>query len=412
MGDRTILHCDCNGFYASVECILRPELRDVPMAVCGNPENRHGIILAKNEHAKKYGIVTAETVWQALKKCPNLVLVPPHHDLYAKYSKKVNKIYECYTDLVEPFGIDESWLDVTGSMHLFGTGEEIANELRRRVREEIGLTISVGVSYNKIYAKLGSDYKKPDATTVITRENHKQIVYPLPVGDLLYVGKAAAATLRGMGITTIGQLAQARPELVAARLGKTGEQLVEYARGEEHSPVRSAYESSEVKSVGNGMTFRRNLLGMEDISAGITALSDTVASRLRRHGLLCQTVQVLIKDPQFRSISRQRALEVPTHLASEITKVALQIIEEEWRLELPIRMLTITGMNLIPAESAVSQTSLFGQAEDKQREKWEKLESAMDIVRQKYGRDAVSFGGTLGTDLGLEPHRRGEDDPV
>lgn len=400
--ERTILHCDCNGFYASVECVLRPELKEVPMAVCGNPESRHGIILAKNELAKKYGVATAETVWQAMKKCPGLTLVPPHHSLYSQYSKAVNHIYESYTDLVEPFGIDESWLDVTGSLRLFGDGRRIADEIRARVKAEVGLTVSVGVSYNKIYAKLGSDYKKPDATTLITRDNHREIVYPLPVGDLLYVGKAAAAALASMGIHTIGDLAAANPRTVGARLGKTGEMLVEYARGEDQSPVHSYYEESEIKSVGNGMTFRRNLEGIGDITAGVLALSDTVAGRLRRYGLKCHTVQVLIRDPQFHSISRQRTLETPTCLASELSRIALDIIRSSWRLESPIRMLTITGAGLVPADSWAEQTSLFGEEKAAQREKWERLESAMDAVRGKYGHSALAFGGVLGTDIGLE----------
>ena len=194
--DRVILHCDCNAFYASVECLLHPAYRDVPMAVCGDPENRHGIILAKNERAKRFGVQTAETIWQARRKCPDLVLAPPHRDQYAIYSKRVNAIYQRYTDLVEPFGIDESWLDVTGSQRLFGSGPEIADRLRAEVKRETGLTISVGVSFNKIFAKLGSDYKKPDATTVISRENYRNIVYPLSVSALLYVGKSARETLR------------------------------------------------------------------------------------------------------------------------------------------------------------------------------------------------------------------------
>ncbi|MBR0025685.1 MAG: DNA polymerase IV, partial [Clostridia bacterium] len=200
--ERVILHCDCNSYYASVESIGRPELREKPMAVCGDPENRHGVILAKNEPAKKLGIKTAESVYQALKKCPDLILLPPHHDLYHEYCRKINAIYAEYTDQVEAFSVDESWLDVTGSLHLFGSGEEIANTLRRRVWEEIGITISVGVSFNKAFAKMGSDYKKPDATTVITKENFRDILWPLPAGDLLFIGAVAADTLAKSGIKT------------------------------------------------------------------------------------------------------------------------------------------------------------------------------------------------------------------
>ena len=226
MGDRVILHCDLNCFFASVELLSHPDLRDIPTAVCGDPASRHGIILAKNEPAKRLGIQTAETIWQAKKKCPGLVLLPPHHGLYREYSRRVNAIYEQYTDLVEPFGIDESWLDITGSMHLFGGDPKaIADALRRRLRQELGLTISVGVSFNKVFAKLGSDYKKPDATTVISRENWQDIVWPLPVGDLLFVGRAAGRVLHQYGVETIGQLAACSPQMLETLLGKLGLQL-------------------------------------------------------------------------------------------------------------------------------------------------------------------------------------------
>ena len=208
MGERIILHCDLNSFYASVELLDKPALWEVPVAVCGDPRTRHGIILAKNEPAKKYGIQTAETVWQAKKKCPGLVLLPPHHDLYKMWSVRVNDIYERFTDLIEPFGIDESWLDVTGSLHLFGgDARQLADDIRARLRQELRLTISVGVSFNKVFAKLGSDYKKPDATTVISRENWRDMVWPLPVGDLLFVGRAARRTLSQFGVEDVVSLA-------------------------------------------------------------------------------------------------------------------------------------------------------------------------------------------------------------
>ncbi|MCC8169630.1 MAG: DNA polymerase IV [Oscillospiraceae bacterium] len=237
--DRTILHCDCNGFFASVECALNPKLKNVPMAVGGDPESRHGIILGKNELAKPFNIMTAETIWQAKQKCPELVIVPPHHDVYRRYSKRINDIYKQYTDLVEPFGIDESWLDVTGSRRLFGDGKTIADELRARIKEEIGLTSSECVSFNKVFAKLGSDYKKPDATTVFSRENWRELIFPLPAKDLLYVGKTTAGALSLMGINTIGELAAADKSSLEKRLGKAGTMLYTYANGLDDSPVKS-----------------------------------------------------------------------------------------------------------------------------------------------------------------------------
>lgn len=404
--DRTILHCDCNGFYASVECILRPELRETPMAVCGDPESRHGIILAKNELAKRYQIQTAETVWQARRKCPGLTLVAPHRDQYQKYSRLVNAIYARYTDQIELFGIDESWLDVTGSRGLFGDGKTIADEIRRVVRAELGLTVSVGVSFNKIFAKLGSDYKKPDATTIISRENFREIVWPLPVTDLLYVGKAAAQILRQVGITTIGELAKADREALSKRLGKMGETLHDYACGLEDSPVRPADEAREMKSVGNGMTYKRNLHGMADIRLGVLTLADEVAARLRRHGMKCRTVVVTIRDPDFKTITRQRPLEKASHLGKELSDAALAIVRELWDLRRPIRMLTITAANLVEDGLETEQLSFFTPQQDEQaREKQEKLENAVDGIRDKFGKSAISRAGVLGNDLGIDRHR-------
>ena len=398
--DRTILHCDCNGFYASVECILSPELKNVPMAVCGNPENRRGIILAKNELARKYKIQTAETVWQAKKKCPDLVLVPPHHDEYKKYSKIVNKIYQRYTEKVEPFGIDESWLDVTDSIHLFGDGKQIADTLRKVVRNETGLTISVGVSFNKVLAKLGSDYKKPDATTVINRENFKSIVHPLPVSSLLYVGKKARKILNKLNIYTIGDLANSDKDLIISRLGKSGKMIHEYANGIDDSPVKSIYEAEPIKSVGNGMTFKRNLRGLSDITISVNTLSDTVATRLRKYGLKCSTVQISIKDPDFKTISRQKPLPSPTYLAKEIAQQALELIKGSWKLNAPIRALTITGTNLVPVHEEIEQISLFSDCNN-ERKRQEQLETAIDKIREKYGSNAISFGSVINNCLGI-----------
>lgn len=401
--ERIILHCDCNAFYASVECLLHPEYREVPMAVCGDPKQRHGIILAKNEYAKKYGIQTAETIWQAKGKCPQLVLAKPHREKYAEYSQKVNEIYQRFTDLVEPFGIDESWLDVTGSQQLFGSGPEIADTLREIVKRETGLTISVGVSFNKIFSKLGSDYKKPDATTVITEDQVPLIVFPLPVERLLYVGKSATETMKGMGIRTIGELARADRSLLIANLGKIGGDLHDYANGLDESPVKSIYEEREIKSVGNSLTFKRNLLGLEDIRLGITVLADTVAARMRRSGIKCTTVQITIRNPSFKTITRQKPLPNATFLAKELAEAAMQLILEYWNLRAPIRMLALTGLNLFREEEAPGeQLSLFQESHQHEREKQEQLETALDRIRTKYGKGAISICGMLQNDIGAE----------
>ena len=406
---RTILHCDCNGFYASVECLLHPEYKDVPMAVCGDPKNRHGIILAKNEPAKKFDIRTAETVWQARQKCPHLVLTPPHHELYAKYSQIVNSIYLRYTDLVEPFGIDESWLDVTGSRLLFGSGVEIADELRETVRRETGLTISVGVSFNKTFAKLGSDYKKPDATTWISPENYTAIVHPLPVETLLYVGKSTAEMLHKMHIHTIGQLAACSRETLCRWMGKAGGELWQYANGLDFSPVRSYYDPREIKSVGNGMTFRRDLANEEDIRLGVLTLSHSVARRMRKHGLKCTTVQIAIRNPSFKTITRQKKLTAPTHLAKDIGDACMELVFENWKIGAPIRTLTVTASGLVPEDFSGQQISFFQQT-PQDNQKQENLESALDQIRERFGNTSLTFGAALKNDLGIGPVPQADSD--
>lgn len=405
--NRVILHCDMNGFFASVELLDYPELRDKPMAVCGDPESRHGIILAKNEIAKRYGIVTAETLWQARKKCPDLQTVPPHHKKYQHYSRLINEIYLQYTDMVEPFSVDESWLDVTASQKLFGNGKQIADKIRHQVKKELGLTLSAGVSFNKIFAKMGSDYKKPDATTVITQENYKNILWPLDIRDLFFVGKATADKLQGIGIHTIGQLAESDRHTVTALLGKQGSIIHDYANGLDQTPVSRFDEREDVKSIGNGFTFRRNLEGIQDIRTAVIALSDTVAVRLRQKKKKAFGVKVDIKDPSLKVISRQQQLDNPTNLAENIADAAVSIIEKSWNLRHPIRMLTVTAINLCPEDQA-QQLSLFS-SENIQNETGEKMERTMDDIRKKFGKNAITFGRIIKNDIGLESIKSPED---
>lgn len=398
--DRVILHCDMNGFFASVELLSHPELVDRPMAVCGDPESRHGIILAKNEIAKKYGVTTAETIWQAKRKCPGLVLVASHHDEYKKYSRLINKIYLHYTDMVEPFSIDESWLDVTASQKLFGSGQEIADTIRKRVKEELGLTLSAGVSYNKIFAKMGSEHKKPDATTVISRENYKDILWPKPIQEMFFVGFATAEKLKNVGITTIGDLAAADRLALTSLLGKSGGILSDYANGLDDSPVKLFDQREKIKSVGNGITFKRNLVTQDDILIALTALSDTVASRLRKYEMKASGVKVDIKDPDFSTISRQMQLEAATNLASEIRQAATALIKKSWPANKPIRLITVTAINLSD-ESESEQLSFFADAQEK-REKESSIENTMDDIRRKFGTSSIGFGKVIDNDLGID----------
>lgn len=394
--ERTILHCDCNSYYASVELIDRPELKNMPVAVCGDPESRHGIILAKNEEAKNFGIKTAETIWKAKQKCPNLVLLPAHHKKYAYYCEKINGIYLQYTDMVERFSVDESWLDVTGSLHLYGSGKEIADEIRKRVREETGITISVGVSFNKVFAKLGSDYKKPDATTVITKENYKDILYGLPVSDMLFVGRSAANTLKSVGIATIGDLANTDRDRMTALLGKAGESIWENANGLDNSEVKKFNESDPVKSVSNSITFARDIAGREDISAGLTLLCDSVGTRLRKQGLYCTTVQIQIRDPYFKTIQRQRTLNTATNSTRVLFDVAFDIVKSCYSMAAPIRLLGVGATGL--TDHAEEQLSLLDDGAEK-RIKNAKLDKAMDEIREKFGKGSIGFARAMNTDI-------------
>lgn len=401
--ERTILHCDFNGFYASVECALDETLKNKPLVVAGDPENRRGIILAKNELAKGYGITTAETIESALRKCPGLVIVPPHRKEYLKYSKLANELYLEYTDLVEPFGIDESWLDVTGVRKLKGTGEEIAESIRQAIKERFGLTVSIGVSFNKIFAKLGSDYKKPDAITIISKENFKDIIFPLPVNRLLMVGRKTNETLSRLSIKTIGDLAKTSQEVLVRKLGKSGGDLYKYANGLDDSPVRSFFAPRPVQSIGNGTTFKRNIKTLGDVKIALEALADQVGGRMRKKGLKCNVLALTIKYSDFTTISRQVSLKEPTQLTKEIVEETLNILKLEWDGVRSIRMLTITASKL-EAEGELQniQLSFFDNKErGEQRVKQENLEKTIDEIRAKYGKGAVSKASILDNDLGI-----------
>lgn len=398
MKQRLVFHCDCNNFYASCECLERPELKNVPMAVAGDPKYRTGVVVAKNELAKKAGVKTTDTVWQARRKCPGIVFVPPRHGLYRQISERVNEIYHEYTDYLEPASIDESYLDMTGAPEYYGlTPVELADTLRRRVREEIGVTISVGVAENKVFAKMGSDYKKPDATTHITRENYRALLWPLPVSDLLFAGRATVGELNRHNIFTIGDLAHRERAWLSHILGKGGEQLWDYANGLDREPVRLWGDSEEIKSVSRGMTFRRDLTTQEEIWCGLSVLTDEVAMQLRHHGLKGSVVQVHIKTPELKTVSRQVTLDHYTYLHKEILEVCMQIVRTQWRSGAPIRALTAGVTHLVPAAEATRQLNLFdltaaGGEAARRQEKQERLEAAMDQIRRKHGSGSVTMG--------------------
>ncbi len=393
--ERNILHCDCNGFYASVELLKYPELKDKPVIVGGSEDSRHGIVLAKNEVAKKYKIKTAQTIYSARKLCENLIVLPPNRHLYVKYNKILNEIYNSYTDLVEPFGIDESYLDITNSYHLFANSpKELADIIRERVKKETGLTISVGVSYNKIFAKLGSDYKKPDATTVITKENYKQIIHPLGIENMMYVGKSTKTQLEDMGIHTIGDIANTPLNVLEDRLGKHGRELYKYSNGLDNSRVLSFLEKRQAKSVGSGTTFPKDIKLASEIKPRVMELSEDVGFSLRKSGLYASTVQVSIKDTQFKTLQRQTKIS-STNITKDIYTTAYKLIEENWLVGLrPIRAITVTATDL-HTEKLPFQESFFEVNAKKINEKDEKLQTALDGLKLKFGSDMIKTANTI-----------------
>ena len=396
---RTVLHCDANSFFASCETALHPEYALVPMAVCGSVEDRHGIVLAKNELAKKYNIKTAETVWTAKKKCPNLLIVRPTYQLYSEMSRRMNDSFYQYTDLVEPFGVDESWLDVSGSVRLFGNGKRIADAIRERISNELGITVSVGVSFNKVFAKLGSDLKKPNATSVIPPERFASIVWPLPVTDLLFVGSSTAKTLERIGVHTIGDLACCDEAALSEVLGKNGLMLKEFALGHDYAEVTVKGYEPEPKSVSNGMTFRHNLENLQDISFAVTYLSMSVAERLRKHSLCCKNVAVTVRTPDMKSVNRSAMLSHPTCLYSEISKAALYLVRENTNPESEIYSVTVHAEKLTRENEFLYQQQLFTEPWEDKYKKLHSLESAVDAIRLRYGREAIGIASALNNRL-------------
>ena len=404
MADRTILHSDLNSFYASVEIRNDPALADQPVAVGGDEQARHGIVLAANQLAKRHGIRTAEALWSARRKCPELVIVRPHFDEYARFSQAVRQIYLDYTSQIEPMSLDEAFLDVTGSRCLFGDGETIAHTIRRRVKQELGLTVSVGVSFNKIFAKLGSDYKKPDAVTVFSRENYRALVWPQPAANLLYVGRATAKKLAGIGVHTIGDLAAADPAALHMLLGKMGPMLHAYANGWDRSPVAEYAAREEAKSIGNMVTAPRDICTPRDADLVLWPLCESVAHRLRRHGLCAGSLSLYIRDVELEVHTRQCQLVPPTWLARELMEHARALLARHYKWKLPIRTLGVSAGELIPADAVSLQLDLEGTAE--KRDKLERIERAMDGLKDRYGAAAVRRGTELiDPDLsGFRPH--------
>ena len=391
--DRAILHSDMNSFYASVEQMLDPSLRGKAVAVCGSTEDRHGIVLAKSQLAKKAGIKTGMVTWEAKRLCPELIVAPPQYDQYLKYSRQAQAIYQRYTDQVEPFGMDEAWVDVTGSSYVYGSAMKIAEEIRAATREELGLTVSIGVSFNKIFAKLGSDMKKPDAITEISREQFKEKIWPLPASDLLYVGPATTRKLEGYGVCTIGQLAQSEPGFMHALFGKNGLMLLAFAKGEDCSRVMHKEFVSPMKSIGHGTTAIADLTNNIEIWKVILYLSQDIGHRLRVHGLCAAGVQVTIKDAALMYRQLQAPLPITTQSSAEIAEMAMRLFRENYRWGGMVRAITVRAIKLVP-RSDPQQLQLFDNAE--QRDKRDRLEDAVDKIRGRFGSSAIYPAALMG----------------
>lgn len=390
--------------YASVELLHHPELRGKPVAVGGDPEARHGIVLTADYTAKRYGVKTGMALWQAKQVCPDITFLPPRMDLYLRFSRMAQEVYADYTDKREPYGIDESWLDVTDSATLKGDGFHIAQEISSRMKKELGITVSVGVSFNKIFAKLGSDYKKPDAITTMYEDEFQRKAWCLPVSDLLYVGNATNKKLYSMGIRTIGDLAKSDETLLVRKLGKMGSILWAFANGYDESPVKLENISAPVKSVGNSTTTPRDMETDEDVKIVLYILAESVAARLRENGFRCRTVEISVRDKELFHFSKQVKLQNASNITKEIAEAGYRLYKDNYRLpaddkelkssrpeffQKPLRSIGIRGTDLV-TDYFWEQLDMF--MDPQAREKQMKMDETVDIIRKRFGFYSVQRG--------------------
>ncbi|MBO5321177.1 MAG: DNA polymerase IV [Clostridia bacterium] len=392
MKDRVILHCDLNNFFASVSLVFNPTLKDMPVAVCGDKENRHGIILAKNEIAKKFGVKTAEPIFEAKRKCPDLVTLPAIYDRYEEYSKKAQEIYRRYTDMVEPFGIDECWLDVTGSVVLFGSGEEIAFKIKEDIKKELGITASVGVSFNKVFAKLGSDMKKPDAITVISRENFKQKIWDLPISDLLFVGNKTKEKLKSLGVRTIGEITFCSDDSLKKLLGKNGLELKAFALGEDRSPVVTPSFEDKPKSVGKSVTRGTDFTNEKQVWQEFLSFGETICATLREKELYASGVQVHIRTASLKVQEFSKSFSETTNCSLTFAKWGFELFKENYSFNEPLRSVGLRAINL-KNEHLGGQLDLFGEKKDDT--KTEKADKSLYDLRRKFGKEKLKRGRNI-----------------
>lgn len=392
MKDRIILHCDLNNFFASVSLLFNPTLKGLPVAVCGDQKNRHGIVLAKNEIAKSFGVKTAEAIFEARAKCPQLVILPPIYKKYREYSEMAHRIYERYTDMIEPFGIDECWLDVTGSTMLFGSGEAIADKIRKEIKNELGITVSVGVSFNKIFAKLGSDMKKPDAVTVISRENFKKKVWGLPVGDLLFAGKKTCDKLRSHGINTIGDITFCSDNTLKSLLGKNGEELKRYALGEDTSPVVTPTLDDKPKSIGKSTTRAEDFTTYDEVWKTFLDFSQYICDSLKKKKLYVGGVQVHLRTASLTVKEFGTVFKASTDSALILARRGFELFKSNYSFGEPLRSVGLRAVNL-KGEAVAVQQDIFG--EDERLEELEKIENTMYELRQRFGDSGIKRGRSV-----------------
>ena len=384
--ERSVLHCDLNNFFASVACLDHPEISDAPLVVGGSASDRHGIVLAKNEAAKKLGIYTGETLSEAKRKYPALAVVPPNFNRYMYYSKVAKEVYALYTDNVEPFGLDECWVDVSKSKSLFGQDTLIAKEISGRIKKETGLTLSIGVSFNKVFSKIGSDIKKPDAITVIDSIHYKDILWPMPTRTIIGVGRSTEARLKSLGIYTLGDLAKSNPSAISAKLGKTGVQLWRYANGDDSSTV--LHKDFEVlpKSVGRSITCKKDLINAEEIFKTFLFLAEDISTELRVKGLVAGGICIHLRTADLEVQEIQCTLEKPSRTAYTLACAGIELFMKEYRAEKNLRSVGIRAINLAD-ESVQYQLNIF---DDYMKEiNVETLERKMDILRGKYGKTVI-----------------------
>ena len=389
--ERVVLHVDANSFYASVEVLYRPELRGKAVSVCGDPEARHGIVLASTPPAKRRGVKTGMAIWQAKQVCPELVCVPPNYRLYVHFSKMIRAIEEEWTDRVEAFGLDENWLELTQPGFTVRDGTAAAEAIRNRVREELGITVSVGVSFNKILAKLGSDMKKPDAVTVLDGAHWREKVWPLPAEDLLYVGPRTRRKLLPLNIRTIGDLARAPAEVIRRKFGKVGLMLVDFANGLDDAPVRPVGVEETIKSVGNSATAPHDIVTPENARCVCYLLAESVGARLREAGMRCRCVSLTVRTTDLSFAGHQCRLSRPTNITADIGAAACALLEARFLDCLPLRSLGVS-VSQLTGDGQPLQTGLFGE---ERREKQEALDRSLDDLRRRFGHQIVQRGIVL-----------------